>query len=89
VREDYIDRGYTFLHENFTMRGGEIDLIFVQNKVLIFVEVKVVNHIDELHGYVTKKKLHYVYKTMQYFLLQEGDKYKDFTLRLDVAFVKW
>jgi hypothetical protein len=26
---------------------------------------------------------------MQYFLLQEGDKYKDFTLRLDVAFVKW
>lgn len=33
-------KGYEILQNNFTVRGGEIDLIARKNNILIFVEVK-------------------------------------------------
>lgn len=33
-------KGYEILHSNFTVRGGEIDLVARTNSVLVFVEVK-------------------------------------------------
>lgn len=34
------NKGYEILRNNFTVRGGEIDLVARNNNVLIFVEVK-------------------------------------------------
>lgn len=34
------EKGYKLLDANFTVRGGEIDLIAKHNNVLVFVEVK-------------------------------------------------
>ncbi|MGI5874869.1 MAG: YraN family protein [Bacillota bacterium] len=34
------DRGYTLLRRNFTIRGGEIDLILEREGEIVFVEVK-------------------------------------------------
>ncbi len=35
-----IDKGYEILDKNFTVRGGEIDIVARKNGVFIFVEVK-------------------------------------------------
>ncbi|MFA6520992.1 MAG: YraN family protein [Candidatus Gracilibacteria bacterium] len=34
------DNGYEILHNNFSVSGGEIDLVVRKNKIIIFVEVK-------------------------------------------------
>jgi len=59
------------------MRGGEIDLIVHKDQLLVFVEVKTINFVNEVHDYVTGKKLHYVNKTIEYFLtLSDAIAYK-------------
>jgi Holliday junction resolvase-like predicted endonuclease len=49
------------------------------------VEVKVVDHIDELHDYVTPKKLGHLRHTIEYYLLKHAN---DKEYWLDVVFVK-
>ena len=72
------------------MRGGEIDLIVIKDQLLVFVEVKVINAVTELHDYVTGKKLHTLQKSIRYFLMQaEARQYKEFDVRVDVAFVRY
>gem|GEM_PF-6699114 len=47
------------------------------------------NYLSDIHGYVTKKKLRSVAKTMKYFLLlASSSSFADCDIRLDVAFVK-
>ena len=45
IGEDYVceylkDLGYDILHRNFTIRGGEIDIVAIRGKELACVEVK-------------------------------------------------
>ena len=35
-----LERGYSFLAENYAIRGGEIDLVMKRGEVIVFVEVR-------------------------------------------------
>lgn len=85
VAQRYQDKWYTLIETNYTIAWWEIDLIVKKHDILTFVEVKVVDHIDDLYDYVTPKKLGHVKHTIAYYLLQHPTD-KDYTL--DVVFVK-
>jgi Holliday junction resolvase-like predicted endonuclease len=53
---------------------------------LVFVEVKVVDNVDDLYQYITKNKLNYLQKTIDSFLQIFEEDYE--IIRLDVVFVK-
>lgn len=85
VMQHYISQWYTACEQNYTIRGGEIDCIVENKKYIVFVEVKVVNHIDDLQSFITWKKLYYVQKTIEHYLHTHAI---DKDPRLDVAFVR-
>jgi len=47
--------------------------------------VKVIDHIDDLFGYITEKKLYFLRKAIAYYCHAHPTKN---TIRIDVAFVK-
>jgi len=85
VAEYYHHQWYMLVEKNYTIPWWELDLIFQKNDILTFVEVKVVDHIDELQNYVTPKKLWHVKHTINYYLLTHPTD-KEYTL--DVVFVR-
>ena len=85
VLKNYLARGYDHLVSNFTIRGGEIDIIVENDDTTVFVEVKVINHIDDIFGYVTDKKLYFLRKAIEHYMIEQPTKPQ---IRLDVVFVK-
>ena len=81
----YLEKGYILLKKNYNKRWGEIDLVLLKDNTTIFVEVKVVDHIQNLHNYVTKKKLKNLQKTIEAYLRKHN---VETDLRLDVVFVR-
>ncbi|MBQ7677261.1 MAG: YraN family protein [Lachnospiraceae bacterium] len=69
-----IEKGYTIAERNFTMRGGEIDIIAKQNGTVVFVEVRY--RADDKHGSpletVTAHKQRRICRTAQFYLLRHG-----------------
>jgi putative endonuclease len=57
AKQHYLNQGYTLIQENFTIRGGEIDLLMKKGKSLVAIEVKNLDSINELNNYIHKKKL--------------------------------
>lgn len=51
------------------------------------MEVKCVDHTDDLFGYMTKKKLHTLKRAIEYYCAQTEIQYTE--IRLDVVFVKY
>lgn len=85
VAEHYQNTWYTLIEKNYTIPWWEIDLIFLKNNILTFVEVKVVDYIYDLQDYVTAKKLWYVKRTINYYLMCHPT---DKAYTLDVVFVR-
>lgn len=81
----YEERGYEILETNYTIPGGELDVIAQKNGEIVFVEVKVVDYIDDLMWYIKPQKLKFLEKTIQDYMYKKN---LDFDVRLDVAFVK-
>lgn len=73
------------MERNYTIKGGELDLIFHKNNILTFVEVKVVDHIHDLQNYVTSKKLGHVKHTIEYYLSTHPTNKEHV---LDIVFVR-
>jgi len=84
--QHYQKNGYTLIEHNRTIRWGEIDLIMSKDQTIVFVEVKVVEYIKDLYGYITPRKLHNVQKTIEAYL--HNCKLKKSFIRLDVIFIK-
>lgn len=85
VQSLYESHGYTCKDKNFTIRGWEIDLIMENDVNIIFVECKVVNYIDNLHDYITSKKLQILKHAIDSYLWKyPTDKH----IRVDVVFIK-
>ncbi|EKD24675.1 MAG: hypothetical protein ACD_80C00174G0025 [uncultured bacterium (gcode 4)] len=81
----YQDQWYTLVERKYTILWGELDLIFQKDNILTFIEVKVVNNIDDLQDYVTHKKLWHVKHTINYYLLGHPT-WREYVL--DVVFVR-
>lgn len=85
VKDYYISRWYEFVESNYTIRWGEIDLIFLKDWICHFIEVKVVDNIDDIFGYITKNKLKSLEKTIHFYLFSKG---LTLDYRLDIVFVR-
>jgi len=83
--EYYEKNGYEILDTNYTIPGGELDVIAQKNGEIVFVEVKVVDQIDDLMWYIKPQKLKFLEKTIQDYMYKKN---LEFDVRLDVAFVK-
>lgn len=81
----YEDNGYEILDTNYTIPGGEIDIVAQKDGEIVFVEVKVVDKMDDLMWYIKPQKLKFLEKTIQDYMYKKN---LDFDVRLDVAFVK-
>ncbi len=81
----YEERGYEILETNYTIPGGELDVIAQKNGEIVFVEVKVVDYVNDLMWYIKPQKLKFLEKTIQDYMYK---KKLEFDVRLDVAFVK-
>jgi len=59
--------GFQIIERNYTLRGGEIDIIAMKDGVLRFIEVKSGSSYDPLYN-ITPKKLQNVVNTAQRFM---------------------
>lgn len=82
-----LKNGYEILKRNYTVRGGEIDIIAKKNDVIAFVEVKTrgKNPIVTGENAITKSKKQLIIKTAERFLLTLN---KPCNCRFDVAVVE-
>lgn len=87
VTDRYNTNWFTILQKNYTIRWGEIDIIATKEDEIIFIEVKVIDSIDDIHWFLTKKKLHYLAKCSEHFV-RAHSSYQDKQKRIDVVLVK-
>lgn len=85
VCEYYTSKGYRLLEKNFTIRGGEIDIIVENKDTCVFVEVKVVDQVDDLFSYISPHKLQTLKRTIQDYVFKHPTNKE---MRVDIAFVK-
>jgi putative endonuclease len=78
------EKGYTIIERNFKARYGEIDIIAKIHDLIVFVEVKTRtgNQFGLPEEAVTKRKIHEVVQTAQYYCLLHKDTPK--AQRIDV-----
>ena len=84
VCEMLVRHGYEILERNFTVKGGEIDIIAKKNGIIAFVEVKTRKHSPLTTGEdaMTKnKKKHLIYAAERYL----GRLNEPVNARFDVA----
>jgi len=86
VAKYYESKWYVIVAKNYTIPWWEIDIIVENSQDLIFVEVKTINAIDDIDGYVTKKKIWLLDNTVQTYLMKNPSN-KD--ISIDAVFVKW
>lgn len=85
VLKYYENNWYEILDTNYTIRWWEIDIIAQKNWEIVFVEVKVVDGMDDVIWYITPKKMIFLDRTIQNYMYQKN---LNFWIRIDVVFVK-
>lgn len=85
-RRHYELHNYRILDQNFTIPGGEIDLIATNDKEVVFVEVKVVDGIDDRNHYLSPRKIEALNRAIETYC-SNHDIEKE--IRLDVVFIQW
>ncbi|HLR35742.1 MAG TPA: YraN family protein [Tissierellales bacterium] len=71
IAEEYlVAQGYKILEKNFRIRTGEIDIIAIKNKILVFVEVKARTSTYYGHPYeaVNREKQMKIMRTALYYM---------------------
>lgn len=63
--------GFQIIERNYTLRGGEIDIIAMKDEVLHFIEVKSGSSYSPLYN-ITPKKLQHVISTAQRFMQKKN-----------------
>lgn len=85
VQQYYEQKWFICKDKNFTIRWGEIDLVMEDSTNVVFIESKVVNYIDNLHDYITPKKL----QTLKYAIDTYIWKFPtQKVVRIDIVFVQ-
>lgn len=69
--EFLIGLGFQIIDRNFTLRGGEIDIIAIKEGVLRFIEVKSGSSYNPLYN-ITAKKLHFIINTAHRFMQKKN-----------------
>ena len=84
-----LNKGWKFVTQNYRTRFGEIDLIFIDNKTLVFVEAKTRSNLEwgTPEESISRSKLAKLRKAAEIFLC-EHPVYSDWLYRIDVAAVE-
>lgn len=85
---EFLERhGYEIIKRNFTIRGGEIDIIAMKENVTAFVEVKTrkPDALESGENAITYSKKQFIVKTAQAYIDKFGNN--DSLYRFDVAVV--
>jgi len=90
LAERYLRRkGYTLIERNYRCRGGEVDLIVLDRKIVVFVEVK--TRSDHRFGTpveaVENRKQQKMIQAAQFFLNNKGLHERE--ARFDVIGITW
>ena len=82
-----VANGYNILERNYTIRGGEIDIIAEKNGAIAFVEVKTrsENALDDGVGAINYYKKQHIIKTAEFYIYKTR---KQCNCRFDVAIVE-
>jgi len=82
------EKGMRILERNFRFSRGEVDIVAMDGKTIVFVEVKTWSAygIDALEQALDKKKQHKIIETSKYFL-SVNREYKYMAIRFDVLFI--
>ncbi|MCL1903671.1 MAG: YraN family protein [Oscillospiraceae bacterium] len=86
VTDYLLKRGYKIVESNYRKRQGEIDIIAVQNKEIVFIEVKTRKFgsmTDALEA-VTYEKRRKIIRTA-YAFIKENPRFTNMNARFDVA----
>jgi putative endonuclease len=86
AQKHLLNKGYKFLTQNFYTNFGEIDLIFLDDDILVFVEVKTRSNPDSGHPEeaITPRKLSNLQKAAQIYLLK-NPQYQESEIRIDAV----
>jgi putative endonuclease len=83
-----LQKGYALMAENYSIRGGEIDLIMQERDTIIFIEVR--QRAKETHGTaaesITPYKLQRLQKTALHFLMDTFNT-DDIAVRFDAVLI--
>ena len=60
------------MEKNYTIVGGELDIIMRNDLTRLFVEVKVVDSITNLGDFIGKRKISSLQKTIYHFLNEQA-----------------
>lgn len=78
------DQWMRICDRNRTMRGGELDIVGYMDDLLVVVEVKSIDTLDDLHGYLSPTKLRHVIHTTMHRIQTH---HWTWPFRIDVLFV--
>ncbi len=82
-----IQDGFTIIARNYTIRGGEIDIIATKGELVVFVEVKTrTSHTFALSQVITPSKQKKIIFAARHYLLMHPQPNKVY--RFDVALVE-
>lgn len=81
----YLERGFRIVDRNVNYRNGELDIVVEKDELTVFIEVKVVNVIQEIHDFITPSKLSHLIRSIQIYGMEHP---KVGMMRLDVVFVR-
>lgn len=86
ARDYLVQRGLTYLNQNFRGPHGEIDLIFLDSTTLVIIEVRLRRSSSYASAAesITQRKQQRIINTTQYFL-QTNPCYQHCNLRFDVV----
>ncbi len=86
VAEFLINKGYEIVEKNYTIRGGEIDIIAKKDDIIAIVEVKTRKNNSLTSGFdsINKTKKLRIFKTARQYFLKNNC---DLQPRFDVAVV--
>jgi len=94
LAKNYLEsKGYTFLMQNFCVKGGEIDLIMKKNNILVFVEVKtkltntLSQNTQDMHERITPQKIRFLERSIQLYCLKNRYALYDTDIQIDAVYV--
>ena len=77
-------QGYDILERNYTVRGGEIDIIAKYGKSIVFAEVKTRTSKEVCASEaVDEKKLSKILASAERYISEKSDAFEDFSVRFD------
>ena len=78
-------KGYSLLAQNYTIWGGEIDLVMMDKQTLVFIEVKArtSNFFGRPEDSVTPTKVKFLNRSIEKYMVKNGYNVFDTDCRID------